>query len=212
MAVLISVIIPSYNDGHNVKRLVSQLPKNVEVIVVESGDSSYFRELSCKCFLTEKGKAQQMNFGAKHSKGNHLLFLHADSTLEGFDITLITKHLWGSSRIKFDNPKKYYRFIEWWSSLRARFLGPYGDQGIFMTRALFNAMGGFRSHTFEDMDMASRLSKIVPATILTQTITTSSRRFEKHGPVRTHMIMGGIHIMYLLGLLSFAKHLYTRIQ
>jgi glycosyltransferase involved in cell wall biosynthesis len=211
VAVLISIIIPSYNDGKNVQQLVKRIPKE-DIVVVESGETAYFTSLPkhVRAYKGEKGRAKQMNLGANHAKGDKLLFLHADSKLSKLPVLGGT---WGYFPVRFDHPGKYYRFIEYWSNLRASVLGPYGDQGIFVDKNYFNKVGQYDERAlFEDITLGRSLKKLHPPTVQEANILTSARRFEQHGPVKTHAIMGGIHVAYLLGMLTVAKWLYTLIQ
>jgi len=206
---LISIIIPSYNDGDSVLSLVKQLPKE-DLIVVESGNTEYFTRLPkhVRAYKGSKGRARQMNLGAKKAKGDMLLFLHADSQIS----TIPELRGWGCFKVRFNSKRGYYRFIEFWSNQRARWL-PYGDQGIFVGRKLFNTVGGYdEKASFEDLALVSKLKKHGPPTIQQTSILTSPRRFEEHGPVKTHAIMGGIHVAYILGMLTVAKWLYTLIR
>lgn len=219
----LSVIIPSYNDGKNVRKLVNQLVRmsvlNLEIIVVESGKSEYKKYLpKGVVFLkSDKGRALQMNIGAEKSRGEILIFLHADSDVSEINFSKIRETFregrFGCFKIKFKNEKRYFRFIEFTSNFRKRFLGiPFGDQGLIVSKKLFDKVGGFSKGGFEDIDMARGLMKFAKVEIINQTIKTSPRRFLKRGIVKTHLVMGLIFLSYFFGLKKLAYGFYGAIR
>lgn len=209
---MLSIIIPSYNDSQNVLKLISQLPKDAQVIVVESGDMSYARKVKRKKMLVIKGargRAQQMNTGASFAKGKTLLFLHADCDICALTFTF--SGMWGAHRVKFNSKNPYFRFIEFTSNIRASLGLPFGDQGIYVDKKLFDKVGGFSVGGFEDIDLSLQLHKETPPFIIREKIITSSRRFLAHGIFKTHLLMGFILISYLLGCKKYAHLAYRLI-
>jgi len=219
----LSIIIPSYNDEKNVKSLVKQIFKkklsNSEIVIVESGKVGYRKEILKEVVFLKsgKGRALQMNTGARKAKGKLLVFLHADSDISGIDFSkfykLTKEDEFGCFRIKFKSKKKYFRFVEITSNLRKKIFGiPFGDQGLIISRKLFNRVGGFSEGGFEDIDMALHLMNVANIKIINQYIKTSPRRFLEHGIVKTHLIMGLIFLSYSLGLKRVAFWFYGMIK
>ncbi len=214
-----SIIIPSYNDGEKVIRLLNILLKktnnlNYEIIIVESGTTIYQKDLSKKIIFlkSKKGRATQMNKAAKISKGKNLLFLHADSKVSQINFKSLNIESWGYFKIKFNSNKTYFRIIEFTSQLRAKiFKIPFGDQGLLITKKLFNKVKGFDQKIFEDINIALKLKKINPPKQINQNIVSSPRRFIEHGIFKTHITMGIILIAYLLHQQKLAKAIYKLI-
>lgn len=215
----VSFIIPSYDDGKNVLNLVKQLhlTKEQEIIVVESGDSKYSKKLqrNVRFFKSGRGRAVQMNFAATKARGRVLCFLHADSTINKIDFSFldnIKKEGWGFFRVAFNSPKKYFRFIEFTSNWRACYLKiPFGDQGLFIHRFLFKKIRGFPVKNYEDINIAQILRKHSKPICSNQVISTSPRRFEDHGIIKSHFIIGLIFISYFISK-NFSKWLYKFIS
>lgn len=130
-----------------------------------------------------------MNFGAAAAKGDVFLFLHADTALEKGALEEMAEKMrgprygGGAFQVKFDQPSFRYRIKEWGANLRSRFLGlPYGDQGYFVRRDLFERLGGFKKWPlFEDVDLFDRLKKKGPWVLLDSHAITSARRWERQG-------------------------------
>jgi glycosyltransferase involved in cell wall biosynthesis len=218
----LSVIIPSYGDGINVLALLRQIGRqpDTEVIVVESAPTTYFDEakrILPQVRLTSgpKGRGKQMNMGANKSTGDLLWFVHADSDISHITLSnlrLLKNEIWGCFTLQFDNKSPYLRAVEANSNLRARFFQTiYGDQGLFVSRSLFENVGGFHD-PFEDINISRKLKKIQPNIVIDEPIITSARSFFKHGPLFTHVMMGAIVVAYAFGLLSLSKAFYRLIK
>jgi len=220
----LSIIIPSYNDKRDVIRLVRQITNqkvpSYEIIVIESGKTNYKNNLpkSVKFFLTtKKGRAEQMNLGTFKSKSPLLLFLHADSDISSINLKSISnikeKNYWGCFKIAFDSKNHYFRFVELTSNFRKMYLKlPFGDQGLILSKKLFNQVGGFPLGGFEDVDISKKLRKFANPRMIKQPIITSPRRFIKHGIIKTHLIMALIMISYVIYLKKISKSLYSLIR
>lgn len=224
---MISIIIPSFNDGDNVINLISQLEKNAsfdlnknEIIIVESGDSNYFEKIdlsinNIRLLVGKKGRARQLKQGAEIAKGDTLIFLHADSSIEHINFESLDNYSsWACFKIKFRSNNFYYRFIEFTSNFRSRYLHiPFGDQGIVISKQLYKRSGGYTNDmVYEDIDFAKKLKRIEKNNIIEQVISTDARRFEKHGRIFTHLIMSLIFYSYLLGFIGIAKKMYSLIK
>lgn len=227
----LSIIVPSYNDGKGVMRLIDQLEMkemgNFEVVVVESGNTDYFEEmqgvnLGFRLHLLQcgvLGRAAQMNYGAARASGRTLLFLHADSDVREMNISEITdcsrKNSWGNYHITFDHTHWYLRVVEFTSNIRARYFGVvFGDQSLFVLRDVFEKVGGFdESVVFEDVDISGRLHRAFGRNeVLESAVVSSSRRFLKHGVIWTHYVMIAVMFCYGLGFEKLSLRLQRFIR
>lgn len=209
----ISVIIPTLNEERGIGRTLGALARqgDAEIIVADGGSIDATKKLAgelARVVDAPKGRALQMNAGARAATGDILLFVHADSTLPDGAFEEIRRILrdpatvGGGFSLRFDDPAFPFRLIEGASNIRARRLGLiFGDQGIFVRRSVFERMGGFREMPLmEDWDFSRRLGKEGGVTVSGLKITTSSRRFRKDGVWRTVWRMQVIKILYLLGV------------
>jgi len=194
----ISVIIPALNEENYIAQTLSQLqslPGNFEVIVVDGGSADLtlaivagFKDI--QLISSPKGRAVQMNKGAALAKGDILLFLHADTILPQNAYAAVAKHMeksdniGGSFYLKMDKEHPLLRFLTWCSKLSYEFL-TYGDQGIFMRKTVFHAIGGYKPLPFlEDVEIQKRLRRAGRFKKLDAAVTTSARRFEKTGTLK----------------------------
>ncbi|MBI4684205.1 MAG: TIGR04283 family arsenosugar biosynthesis glycosyltransferase [Nitrospirae bacterium] len=210
----LSVIVPAINEEENIRSCIESAKRldPLEIIVVDGGSIDRTREIALNAgavvINSPKGRGIQMNRGASISKGDILLFLHADSIFNchsranGNPKAIFTEMLdscWslpstpirgrndkknyigGFFRLKFDDDSISTRFVEAFANLRAKlFLLPYGDQAIFIKKDIFEAIGGFREYPFlEDIDMAVRLRRLGRLKYLPYSVTASSRRIKK---------------------------------
>ena len=152
----LSIIIPILNEEENIGKLLGHLIENSskenisEIIVVDGGsidDSvSIVKQFEQVTFLkSEKGRAKQMNVGAKNAKGNILYFLHADSfPTKHFDQLIIDEvkigNLAGCFKMKFDSNHWWLKLASWLTQYRWRACRG-GDQSQFITKNLFKSIG-----------------------------------------------------------------------
>lgn len=210
----ISIIIPTYNEAGNISRFLPELlaVPGAEVIVADGGssDDTVARAKTmgaCVC-SAPRSKALQMNAGVQIARGGTLLFLHADTRLVSGFAEKIHQALSqpgvaaGAFRLKIDGKESGLRVIEWLVNIRSRVLQmPYGDQGIFVRTGMFSAVGGFPAiPIMEDFEMVRKLKRKGRIRILLLAATTSPRRWEKLGILRTTFINQIIIIGYLLGV------------
>ncbi|MDH4099328.1 MAG: TIGR04283 family arsenosugar biosynthesis glycosyltransferase [Nitrospirota bacterium] len=210
----ISIIIPALNEEEVVGRTLDALAsigEMVEVIVADGGSVDSTKTLAAtlsRVIDAPRGRARQMNAGAKAASGDILLFLHADSVLPEGAFGEIRRILsdpavaGGGFSLRFDDPAYSFRLIENGSNWRARCLGlVFGDQGIFVRRSVFERLNGFREITLmEDWDFSRRLGREGRVVVSVLPITTSSRRFRRYGVWRTVWRMQVIKALYLLGV------------
>lgn len=209
---LISVIIPTLNEaatiGPTLRRLQNQ-EGPMEALVVD-GDSeddtrARARSLGATVLQAPKGRAVQMNRGAERATGDVLLFLHADTLLPPNGLSLIRKTLddpratSGIFRLQFDDPTPLLRFYAWctcWPWIRLCF----GDRGQFVRQSAFEAVSGFPEWPlFEDLELAARLHDYGGFRFLDTAVTTSARRFHRHGPMRQQLRNLYLWTHYMLG-------------
>ncbi len=210
----ISIIIPVRNEAENIGSLLPALlaiPR-LELLVVDGSSTDSTAEvagaLGAKVLTTPPGRAIQMNAGAEAARGDILLFLHCDTRLpNGFSEQVIdTLRQPGISAGAFTlaiNGKGWgLRLIEILANFRSRFLQmPYGDQGIFVTAARFHSVGAYPLQPImEDFELMRRLKRKGRVRILPLRATTSARRWEKLGILKTTVINQVLIIGYLFGV------------
>lgn len=210
----ISIIIPARNEAENISRLVPGLltVPGIEVLVVDGnssdGTAATAVGLGVRVFSADPDRASQMNIGAGMARGDILLFLHADTSLAPGFAPQVRAALGqpgvaaGAFRFAVAGKGWGLRLIEKFVNLRARFLQlPYGDQALFIRADLFASLGGFPPlPVMEDFAMIRRLKQRGRITILSLAATTSARRWEKLGVLRTTLVNQAMVIGFLLGV------------
>jgi rSAM/selenodomain-associated transferase 2 len=210
----ISVIIPTLNESAVIKETIAPLKKSkqVEVIVVDGGSRDNTIELARSCgarvLSTAPSKAGQMNAGAAEAGGDVLIFLHADTRLpDKFDekvLAAVTRNGFsaGAFTLGIDTDAPGLKFIERVANWRSRFLKmPYGDQALFVSRYLFNAIGGFPDFPImEDFELIRRLRRKGKIVILPESVQTSPRRWLNFGIFKTWFLNQMIIIAYYTGI------------
>jgi rSAM/selenodomain-associated transferase 2 len=199
----ISIIVPVLDDRAALVRLLAEIPPDpdLELIVADGGsDAELDRIVPPRGHLVRAapGRARQMNAGAAAAMGEWLLFLHADSTLPpDWHVRFLagTEHAEaGWFQFALDDPAWQARLIERGVRLRVRWLRlPYGDQGLFVRRAIFERLGGYRDlPIMEDVELVRRLTRTARCVELPLPLATSARRWRRDGWVRrsgTNMLL-----------------------
>jgi rSAM/selenodomain-associated transferase 2 len=213
---VLSIILPCLNEGDGIADALSALSplraRGAEVIVVDGGsrDDTVTRAASAAdvaVISAPRGRAIQMNTGAARARGEILLFLHADTRLPEAADALVIDGLkrscrgWGRFDVTIASHHPLLRVVERFMNLRSRLTGiATGDQAIFVTRSLFTAAGGYPEIALmEDIALCKRLKRFGPPLCLRHRLTTSGRRWEKKGIVRTIVLMWGLRLAYRLG-------------
>jgi rSAM/selenodomain-associated transferase 2 len=194
---LISVVIPVLDDYPEAARILARFGPDprVEVIVVDGGHDRSLERLvrstsAGRLIRSRPGRATQMNAGAAVASGEWLLFLHADSTLPENWVDLFERQAsnvrGGWFRFALDDRAWQARAIERGVALRVRVLRlPYGDQGLFVRRAGFTALGGYKEMPImEDVEFVRRLVSSGPVVELPAALLTSARRWHRDGWLR----------------------------
>jgi len=190
----ISIIIPTINEANNLPLLLSDLSriqKEGEIIIVDCGSEDKTIDIAniygAKVFISkERNRGLQLDIGAKNSKGEWLIFLHADTRLTHDWFKKINSFLNGDKnyiyyfKFKVNHKKIIYRVLEILVNFRSQyFKKPYGDQGLIIHRTTYFKNNGYRKiPLMEDVDFVSRLSK-KDLKQLNLPIFTSSRIWEK---------------------------------
>ena len=197
----ISIIIPALNEGPNIEEVIHWAwEKDVEIIVVDGGstDDTVKRatDAGARTEVSSRGRALQQNRGAASAQGSVFLFLHADTRLPRgyvhhiFEILIDPKTALGAFRFKTDLDHPLLRAVEFLTNMRSHFLKlPYGDQGLFLRKSLFESIGGFPEVAIaEDLFLVRLLSKHGRIRIAPAYAITSGRRWRATGLLRTTLI------------------------
>ena len=231
---MVSVIIPAYNEEkalpHTLCELLRQLG-DYEVIVVDGGSTdrtlAVLTEFSfsadpsprgshpSRLWLTaSKGRASQMNEGAKHATGDWLLFLHADTVLPSGAIQRLNEMETdqmiraGGFMHQFSGDDwrlKLISFLDNFRCIRSRII--YGDQALFVRRALFEQLGGFPNRPIlEDVAFCERLIAVTTPLLLSPSVVTDARKFLKMGIWRSfvRVLLIILHVEFHLPVLPRA--------
>ena len=191
----ISIIIPTINEANNLPLLLSDLSsiqKEGEIIIVDCGSEDKTIDIAniygAKVFISkERNRGLQLDIGAKNSKGEWLIFLHADTRLTHDWFKKINSFLKGNKNniyyfeFKINHKKIIYRVLEILVNIRSKyFKQPYGDQGLIIHRTTYFKNNGFRKiPLMEDVDFLRRLKNKKDLKQLNLPIFTSSRKWER---------------------------------
>jgi rSAM/selenodomain-associated transferase 2 len=212
--VRVSIIVPTLNEESVLGATLARVrqPGVTEIIVADGGSSDATRSIAeheADLVITApRGRARQMNAGAARARGDLLLFLHADTLVPNgfahavieacahpeviggrFDVTLepSTPLLWLTAEL-INRRSRLSRIAT-------------GDQAIFIRRDLFERLGGYADiPLMEDIDLSRRMKRAGRVACLRQRVTTSARRWQQHGVVRTILLMWTLRALYFLGV------------
>jgi rSAM/selenodomain-associated transferase 2 len=209
----LSIIVPVLDESAGIDVALTALApyrERAELIVVDGGsrdDTRLRARPLADCVLAaERGRAAQMNAGRMVARGDVLLFLHSDTRLPNEADALILEGLahsgraWGRFDVRFDH-RGLLSLIAFMMNMRSRLTGiATGDQALFVTRAAFDSVGGFPSIALmEDVALSVRLKRVSRPLCIRARVTTSGRRWRKHGTLRTIFLMWRLRLAYFFG-------------
>ncbi len=194
---MVSVIVPTYNEekalAATLRHLLTQRGE-YEVIVVDGGSVDQTCEIvraapRIRLLTASKGRASQMNAGAREATGEWLLFLHADTLLPESALARLNalEEVWtvqaGGFLHQFTGSDWRLRLISYLDNVRChRSRIIYGDQAMFVRRSLFERLGGFpRRPILEDVAFCEKLVRVVTPVLLAPPVQTDSRKFVQMG-------------------------------
>lgn len=194
----LSIVIPTWQEAPRIAAAVAAAWEigPTDVIVVDGGSPDGTAELAkaagAETLVSPPGRAVQQNRGAAVARGDVLLFLHADNRLDPTGGRQIAAALaepacvGGAFLQRIDDPRRIYRWLEQGNAFRVCRWGlAYGDQGIFVRRAVFEALGGFPEvRLLEDILFMRRLRSAGLLRLLPGPLTVDPRRWHRHGVVR----------------------------
>ena len=211
-----AIIIPVLNEIDGIESLLSHLEiwrqRGAEIIVVDGGSDdksdSLIEARGVPLIRSARGRATQMNAGARTSQSPFLMFLHADTRLPEHADTQVMTHLarsetsWGRFDVCIDGRSGLLPIVGAMMNLRSRLTGiATGDQALFMTRTLFEQVGGFPEQPLmEDVEICKRLKHITPPVCLRDRVVTSGRRWDQRGGWRTIFLMWQLRWAYWRGV------------
>ncbi|MSR16041.1 MAG: glycosyltransferase [Gammaproteobacteria bacterium] len=212
----ISIVIPVLDEAREIAACLQPLQTwraaGHEVIVVDGGSSdatvALAAPLADRVVVSAPGRAVQMNYGASQSQGRLLVFLHADTSLPAAalgvleQIALIEAGGWGRFDVTLSGSHWGLWIIAAAMNFRSRMTGiATGDQGIFITRRMFDSVGGYRDLALmEDIDLCTRLRTLAHPQCLFLSVTTSSRRWERGGIFTTVLRMWWLRLQFFCGV------------
>jgi rSAM/selenodomain-associated transferase 2 len=218
----LAIVIPALNEAANLSRLLPDLARGcpgADIVVVDGGSGDDTAAVVARLpgpWLLEsaRGRAVQMNHGAREAGGDTLLFLHADTRLPDGAARAIEQTLaepgvvGGRFDVRFDNERPLFRVIAWFMNTRSRASGICtGDQAIFVRRADFEAVGGYPDiPLMEDIELSRRLKRRGNLRALRLRVTTSARKWEREGPLRTMGLMWALRFLHFCGVAPTRLH------
>ena len=212
----VSIIIPTYNEEKSIGKLLDHLKKHsdhrlLEIIVVDGKSEDKTAEIvqskSNVSFLSseKKGRAPQMNAGYRHASGDLLYFVHADSFppesyVDDLFTTINNGYEAGCYWFRFDSDRFLLKINSYFTRFD-RIMCRGGDQTLFVTRSLFEELGGFREDfmIMEDYDLIQKIQKKSSFKIIPKDVILSPRKYEKNSYLKVNFANLVIFMMYFFG-------------
>ena len=209
----ISIIIPVINEAEQITtqlQALQTLRPGCELLLVDGGSDDDSPAIAAplvdRIIHSSRGRARQLNAGAKMATADLLLFLHVDTQLPDNAAALMTEavaagHSWGRFDVGFDNALPVFNLIACMMNWRSRLSGiATGDQAMFMTQAAFRTVGGFPEIALmEDIAISARLKTLGKPSCLNAKVITSARRWQQYGILKTILLMWRLRLAYFFG-------------
>jgi rSAM/selenodomain-associated transferase 2 len=210
----LTIVIPVLDEAAVIVPTLGALAplraRGAEIIVVDSGSSDGTPNLAApladRVIAAPRGRGAPMNLGAALGAGDAYIFLHADTTLpENADrliVAALARRYWGRFDLRIAGRHPFLAVIARLINWRSRLSGiATGDQAIFVSRAAFEAVGGFPDlPLMEDIAICRKLKRLGPPCCIATPVITSGRRWENHGVMRTVLLMWRLRLAYYLGV------------
>jgi len=218
----LSIVVPVWREVRRLDPWLAGLSADFaqdDIIVVDGGSDDGSRDVVRRfprvtLLDSPRGRARQMNTGARAARGDVLLFLHADTRLPPgaraaiLDALADPRVVAGRFDVQFDNPRPVFHMIAALMNLRSRLSGiSTGDQAIFVRRLVFERLGGYADiPLMEDIELTRRLKRAGRLAALRQRVTTAARKWEREGVVRTIVLMWTLRLLYAGGVSPARLH------
>lgn len=211
---MFSVIVPIRGEGSDTAGAFARFSRSPEseLIVAIAPDSdpetaSAFERIGARLVEGAGSRGSRLDRAAREAQGEILLFLHADSrppreALELAKETLSNGASAGAFSLAYEEGGAGLRWVAWWANRRSRWLKlPFGDQGLFCSREVYDRLGGFRDLPIcEDVDFVRRLRRIGPLVVRPEKTLTSGRRYVRRGVPRQVLRTWRILLGYFAGI------------
>lgn len=214
LSLRISIIVPVLNEQAVVAAAIERAwTAGADEVILSDGGSSdgtieVAQQANCQFVSVEPGRASQMNAGAAIASGDVLLFMHADNWLPERGCDQIRESMehsdftWGGFEQQIEDQGFLFRLIERGNLMRGKYQSlVYGDQGLFVSRELFDSLGGFTiMPLMEDFELSQRLASHGRPALLPGPIHVSARRWKAKGLARQTLRNWAITGAYRLGV------------
>ena len=213
-ALRLSIVVPTLDEAGSIEATLAAARAAgagaVEIVVADGGSRDATRRLAApladRVIEAPRGRASQMNAGARAAGGDAFLFLHADTLLppqahEAVLAALAAGRDWGRFDVSISGADPLLSVVAMLMNARSRWSGiATGDQAIFVSRTAFDAVGGFPEiPVMEDVALSKALRRRSAPACLAACVVTSGRRWERHGTLRTVLLMWRLRLAYALG-------------
>lgn len=189
------------------------IPGQTEILVAGGGDCPEtflaFEAVGAEIVRGAGSRGLRLHRAAQQARGEILFFVHADSRPPDNALAAIRNCLEagapaGAFSLAYEDATPALRWIAWWANLRSRLLGlPFGDQGLFCRRDVYERAGGYRDLVIcDDVDIVRRLKRAGPFSVLPEKTVTSPRRYRERGALRQVLRNWRVLLGYFLGVSS----------